>query len=88
MVFGLSVHSQESVDTGEMAVGTGGNSGFDCLAVIANGAIVTESGEVDVVAHVHPSPIRIYFLPTRLFFSNAFPVRVFSTHSSMQLINS
>lgn len=43
----VSSHSQESVDTGDITVGAGGDSGFDCLAVIANGAIVTEADEVD-----------------------------------------
>lgn len=43
-------HYAESVDTEDISVGAGGDCGIDCIAVIANGSLVTEPEEVEDLA--------------------------------------
>lgn len=45
-----SNHYPESFSTNDIGVGAGGDSGFDCIAVIVNGNIVTEPEEVQDLA--------------------------------------
>ena len=42
-----SRHHSETLSPMEIAVGDGGDCGIDCLAIIANGALITEADEVD-----------------------------------------
>jgi hypothetical protein len=41
-----SSHVGESVDSEDIAVGAGGDCGIDCIAVVANGSLITEPEEV------------------------------------------
>ncbi|HUZ47151.1 MAG TPA: AIPR family protein [Terriglobia bacterium] len=45
-----SSHYSESFSTEDIGVGAGGDSGFDCIALIVNGNIVTEPEEVQDLA--------------------------------------
>jgi AIPR protein len=43
----LSTHLSDSFDTDEISVGSGGDLGIDCIAVVVNGTLVTEPEEIE-----------------------------------------
>jgi len=42
-----SEHYSETFSTGDIAVGAGGDGGIDCVAIIVNGALVTDPEEIE-----------------------------------------
>jgi hypothetical protein len=43
----LSNHFSDSFDTDEISVGSGGDLGIDCIAIVVNGTLVTEPEEIE-----------------------------------------